>query len=100
MKDIKNEIKYIVISHNFSGYNGDDHYEIPIQNIEDIEYARKDERKHERRIFIRILDEVWAEKGEAINKGLYAFTYEAVRGLIIDKLNENAEEDDEKYKGI
>jgi hypothetical protein len=62
--------------------------------------ARKDERKHERRIFIRILDEVWAEKGEAINKGLYAFTYEAVRGLIIDKLNENAEEDDEKYKGI
>ena len=45
MKDIKNEIKYIVISHNFSGYNGDDHYEIPIQNIEDIEYARKEEER-------------------------------------------------------
>ena len=41
----KNEIKYVIISHNFAGYNGDNEYEIDIKNMDYIEYARKEEER-------------------------------------------------------
>lgn len=44
-----NVIKYCIISYNFNGYNGDDYYEIEIDNIDDIEFAKKEARRIEDR---------------------------------------------------
>ena len=41
----KDKIKYVIISHNFAGYNGDDYYEIDINDIEDIQYAKKEKER-------------------------------------------------------
>ena len=38
-----NNIKFVIISHNFTGYNGDDYYEIEINNLEDIDNAKQEE---------------------------------------------------------
>lgn len=87
----------IVAKHSLNPNNAVEQLNCSIYTLMD--EARKDDRKHERKHFIKILDEIWAEKGEAIDKGLYMYPFEAVRKLIIDKLNEDAEED-EKYKGV
>jgi hypothetical protein len=45
MKKDSDVIKYCIISHNWSGYDGDDYYEIEINDIDDIELAKKEAQR-------------------------------------------------------